>query len=92
MHDGYQMMVCSRCAGIYLGVAVGVWSPFHISIAHFRVLLIATLALMSGHVLLQNLWLGVHHPVRLSTGLLLGGLLGALLSAAIRNMTEQRGP
>ena len=84
------MMVCSRCAGIYLGVAMGVWSPFQLSIAHFRVLLVAALILMAGHVGLQNLWLGIHHPIRLTTGLILGGLLGALLSVAIRNMTETK--
>jgi len=89
-YDGHQMMICSRCAGIYLGVAIGVWSPFRLSIAHFRVFLVGALALMGAHVVLQNLWLGIHHPIRLTTGLILGGLLGALLSVAIRNMTETK--
>lgn len=89
-HDGLQMMVCSRCAGIYLGIALGVWSPFRISVTHVRVLLVLALTVMTGHVVLQHLWLGIHHPVRLATGLLLGGLLGALLSVAIRNMTAPK--
>jgi uncharacterized membrane protein len=88
--DGHQMMICSRCAGIYLGVAVGVWSPFRISLGHFCVLLMIALAVMGAHVVLQNIWLGIHHPVRLTTGLILGSLLGALLSVAIRNIAETR--
>ena len=68
------MVVCSRCAGIYLGLVLGVALPLpRRSLARGRALVIAAIALATLDVLTQDL--GLHapfHPVRLATGLLLG--------------------
>ena len=71
---GAPMVVCSRCAGIYLGLVLGVALPLpRRSLARGRALVIAAIALATLDVLTQDL--GLHapfHPVRLATGLLLG--------------------
>lgn len=68
------MVVCSRCAGVYLGVALGVALPLpRRLLPHGRALVIAAIVLATIDVATQDL--GLHapfHPVRLATGLLLG--------------------
>ena len=83
---GEPMVVCSRCAGLYLGVVLGValplprrWLPYG------RALVIESIAFATIDVLTQDL--GFHapfHPVRLATGLLLGWTGCAFMMGTLR--------
>ena len=92
---GAPMVVCSRCAGVYLGVALGVALPLpRRRIRYGRGLVIAAIALATLDVITQDL--GLHapfHPVRLATGLLLGWtgcafLIGTLRSERARESSD----
>jgi uncharacterized membrane protein len=84
---GAPMVVCSRCAGVYLGVALGVALPLpRRLLAYGRGLVIAAIALATLDVITQDL--GLHapfHPVRLATGLLLGWTGCAFLIGTLRS-------
>ena len=84
------MLVCSRCAGIYAGAALGVfwWGKIPQTIGKW--LVISTSGLMVTQVLLQTYWLGIRHPQRLLTGVLLGLVAGALLGSALSRKDESR--
>jgi uncharacterized membrane protein len=82
------MVVCSRCAGLYLGLALGVALPLPRRVLpRGRARVIASIAIATIDVVTQDL--GLHapfHPVRLATGLLLGWsgcafMIGTLRSA-----------
>jgi uncharacterized membrane protein len=83
--DGVPMPMCSRCAGIWLGLSVSVvaaWPP--VSIRVLRVVFPIALVLMAIEVFTQDMgWHPVFHPTRVLSGLLVsvpfGGALGALL-------------
>jgi uncharacterized membrane protein len=77
---GVAMPVCSRCAGVFAGVAVGalLLRP-RLSAAAWRWVITATVALMALDVATQDL--GVH-PVWHATRLLTGALFGYALAAA----------
>lgn len=80
------MVVCSRCAGIYLGLALGVALPLSRRLLpHGRALVIAALAIATLDVATQDLGLHApYHPVRLATGLLLGWTGCAFLIGTLR--------
>jgi len=83
---GVPMLVCSRCAGIYLGVALGALlpSPRWLPRLGCRLMLLAGAA-MTVDVITQDL--GLHapiHAVRLLTGLALGWTASAFLFAVLK--------
>jgi uncharacterized membrane protein len=70
---GAAMCVCSRCAGVYLGILIAALWPWRASTTRMRTVLTAGLALMIADILSQDL--GVHapwHAVRLATGAIVG--------------------
>ncbi len=88
---GVAMPLCSRCAGVFAGAALGalaVWP--RLSPRGHRLLVTAAGAAMLIDVLTQDL--GVHpvwHATRLATGLLFGYAVGAAaLAALLRASTE----
>lgn len=89
---GEAMPVCSRCAGIFTGLALGAITCWpRLTIGRARVLLALGGLLMVADVLMQDL--GVHpvwHPTRLITGIIVGWLgCAALMTAIIRESTEK---
>jgi uncharacterized membrane protein len=87
---GVAMPVCSRCAGIFSGLALGaalVWP--RIDIRYARIGLVVAGLLMIADVVTQDT--GLHppwHATRLATGALLGWIASAALVSAI--MRERR--
>jgi uncharacterized membrane protein len=83
---GAPMVVCSRCAGLYLGVVLGVALPLPRRLLPYgRALVIGAIAVATLDVLTQDL--GLHapfHPVRLATGLLLGWTGCAFMIGTLR--------
>ncbi len=83
---GAPMVVCSRCAGLYLGLAIGVVLPLpRRLLPHGRALVGAAIALATIDVVTQDL--GLHapfHPVRLATGVLLGWSGCAFMMGTLR--------
>ena len=82
---GVAMPMCSRCAGIFGGLALGGLLAYpRITVSRARWLLLASCLLMLADVLRQDLYTGgVIHPLRIITGVALGfsatlGLLAAL--------------
>lgn len=83
--DGVAMPLCSRCSGIFLGVALAaiVGRPI-LAMKTWRVLFVIACALMLTDVVTQDL--GIHpvwHPTRIASGVLVGyfmviGLLSGL--------------
>jgi len=83
---GAPMLVCSRCAGVYAGVALGalLWLPRRF-LPRGRALFLGALGITVVDVVTQDL--GLHppyHPVRLATGLLLGWSGSAFMIGALR--------
>ena len=83
---GSLMPICSRCAGIFAGLAVGglIALP-HFSMARTRVLLALTAILMVADVVTQDL--GIHpiwHTTRLATGIAMGYVLAVGLLSTLR--------
>ncbi|MFT3830398.1 MAG: DUF2085 domain-containing protein [Opitutaceae bacterium] len=84
--SGVAMLVCSRCAGIYAGVALGAvlpaprcWAP------HARKLLfLAAVPLLADVISQATGAMPILHVTRLMTGALAGWLASALLFAALR--------
>ncbi len=86
------MVVCSRCAGVYLGVATGavITLPKRL-LPHARYVLILAGSMMGLDVLTQEL--GLHDPwnaTRLLTGAIGGWSLAALAITALSLEREQR--
>ncbi len=83
---GAPMPVCSRCAGIFAGLALGAVALWpRLSLRAARLALFGAGAAMALDVALQDL--GLHplwHATRLATGFALGGLGAAALFSAIR--------
>ena len=71
---GALMPVCSRCAGVFAGLAVGaVIARPRLPMPAWRALLMAAVALMVADVITQDLGLRpLWHPARIATGFLLG--------------------
>jgi uncharacterized membrane protein len=83
---GVAMPLCSRCAGIFAGVAVGalVAAP-RLSARAWRWVVTATAALMAFDVATQDL--GIHpvwHATRLASGALFGYAIAAACIVALR--------
>jgi uncharacterized membrane protein len=85
-YAGVPMPLCSRCAGIFAGLALGalIMRP-RVSIARWRILVAVASALMLLDVVTQDL--GVHpiwHVTRVASGLLFGYAIGAACLLAMR--------
>lgn len=82
---GVEMLVCSRCAGVYAGVMLGaLWPMPRAVFARLRPVLVAIAALAVLDVALQDLHvLPVGHARRLATGLLLGWAPAAAMTRAL---------
>lgn len=82
--SGEPMCVCSRCAGLYLGLTVGfLFGSLGVADNRFSRLFIAAMTMTVLDVGTQDL--GLHppwHVVRLLTGLLLGWSVAAWMVAA----------
>jgi uncharacterized membrane protein len=87
---GVPMPLCSRCAGIFAGVALGaIFALPRIPLARWRAIIAATGALMLLDVVTQEL--GVHpiwHLSRVLTGALFGYAIAVAVITALRG--EQR--
>jgi uncharacterized membrane protein len=83
---GAPMPVCSRCAGIWLGMSVSAAIAWPVlSMRALRIVVAIAAVLMLAEVVTQDLGLHpVFHPTRLATGLLLsvpfGGALGGIIT------------
>jgi uncharacterized membrane protein len=92
--ESVPMPLCSRCAGIFLGVAIAavIGRPL-LSLRAWRWAFLGACALMVTDVVTQDLGLHpVWHPTRVATGVLVGygmviGFLGALARDAARDKT-----
>lgn len=83
---GVLMLVCSRCAGIYGGVALGAVLPALSFMRHRgRWWVLVAAVLMGADVAAQHFgWMPVWHPSRLGTGLLLGLVVSTFVFAVLR--------
>jgi uncharacterized membrane protein len=83
---GAPMVVCSRCAGVYAGVALGAVIPLASRwLTHGRAFVLASVVLALVDVVTQDL--GLHppfHPTRLATGFLMGYAASAFMVGWIR--------
>jgi uncharacterized membrane protein len=84
---GDSMLVCSRCAGLYAGVALGALLPLpRRLLPRGRALVLGAIAVTLVDIVTQDL--GLHpplHPVRLATGLLLGWSASGFMFSALRS-------
>lgn len=92
---GAPMVVCSRCAGVYAGVALGALVPLGARLVdRGRALVLAAVALAVVDVATQDL--GLHapfHPTRLATGLLMGYAASAFMVGwLVREARQRRAP
>lgn len=88
------MPLCSRCAGIFAGLALGalIMRP-RVELARWRVLVAAASALMVLDVVTQDL--GVHpiwHATRIASGLLFGYAIAAACLVAMRRSADEGAP
>lgn len=83
---GTLMPICSRCAGIFAGLAIGaVIARPHLTLARTLVLIGIASALMVLDVVTQDL--GIHpiwHPTRIATGIAVGYVLAVGLLSTLR--------
>jgi uncharacterized membrane protein len=84
------MLICSRCAGLYLGVAIGALVPLAgFFLRHARRALALAVGATVLDVVTQDLHLHApNHPVRLATGFALGFVASAFMLGTI--LREQR--
>lgn len=88
---GAPMPLCSRCAGIWLGMSVSAALAWPVlPVRALRVTVVVAAALMLAEVITQDLGLHpVFHPTRLLSGLLLsvpfGGALGGLIKRELQD-------
>lgn len=90
---GVSMPLCSRCAGIFAGLALGslIQRP-RLEIARWRILVVVAGALMVLDVVTQDLGLHpVWHATRIATGLLFGYAIAAACLLAMRNAAGDAG-
>jgi uncharacterized membrane protein len=90
-YAGVPMPLCSRCAGIFAGLALGalIMRP-RIDLARWRILVAIATALMLLDVVTQDL--GVHpiwHLTRVASGLLFGYAIGAACLLAMRRAADE---
>lgn len=83
---GVAMPLCSRCAGVFGGVALGALAAWpRLSTRGYKLLITAAAAAMLADVITQDL--GLHpiwHPTRLATGLFFGHAIGAAAIGALQ--------
>jgi hypothetical protein len=92
--DGVAMPLCSRCAGLFAGVALGALACWPaLSLARWRLIMALTFALMIAEIAAQDLHLHpIWHATRLLSGALFGYALGAAtIGALYRNAREDAG-
>lgn len=86
--EGVTMPLCSRCAGIFLGVAIGaaIARPL-LTTRRWRWIFAGVCGLMLADVVTQDLgWHPVWHPGRIATGVLVGyAMVVGVLSALARD-------
>ncbi|MEZ4308111.1 MAG: DUF2085 domain-containing protein [Polyangiaceae bacterium] len=93
--EGVPMPLCSRCAGIFLGIAIGaaIGRPI-LELRTWRWAFVGAGALMVADVVTQDL--GIHpvwHVTRVATGLLVGyGMVIGFLSALARDKRRDAEP
>ena len=82
---GTPMVVCSRCAGIYAGIALGAVMPsFDFMARHGRLLLWVALFIVLSDVFVQNYLLhSINHTLRITTGFIAGWTASAFLFSSI---------
>lgn len=82
---GTSMLVCSRCAGIYGGIALGAMLPaFGFMVRRGRLVFLISLGAMLLDVLTQDAGLHpLNHALRLATGLMVGWSASAFLFASL---------
>lgn len=82
---GGPMVVCSRCAGIYAGIALGAILPSpRFSARHGRLAVLIALSMVLLDVGIQNYLLhSVNHAFRLATGAIAGWAACAFLVASM---------
>ena len=82
---GWLMPLCSRCAGIFGGIALGAIVAWpRLSLRTWRPVLIVTAAIMVAEVITQDLGLHpVFHPTRIATGVLLGYAMAAAFTTSV---------
>ena len=90
---GVSMPLCSRCAGIFAGLALGalILRP-RVEIARWKILVAAAGALMLLDVVTQDL--GVHpiwHATRIASGLLFGYAIAVACLLAMRSAAGEAG-
>ncbi len=82
---GAPMLVCSRCAGVYAGVFLGVLMTLpRRLLGHGRAIVLGAMAAALVEIGAQDL--GLHapwHPTRLATGLALGWSASAFMFASL---------
>lgn len=93
-YAGVPMPLCSRCAGIFAGLALGalIMRP-RVDLARWRIVVAVATALMLLDVVTQDL--GVHpiwHATRVATGLLFGYAIGAACLVAMRRAGGEEKP
>lgn len=94
LFGGEEMPLCSRCAGLLLGAALGalIRRP-QLQGARLTVALTFGAGVMFLHVIAQEAgWIAVHHPSRLATGLLLGWVASVGLATYARPWPRTRVP
>lgn len=86
--QGVLMPVCSRCAGIFAGVAVGALLALPaLSRRAWRIAITVAAAAMLVDVVTQDLGLHpVWHVTRLATGIAFGYMLGAACARALHGL------
>jgi len=91
---GVAMPLCSRCAGIFAGLALGALCPWpRLGLRAARAALAVAGLVMLLDVLAQELsWHPLWHSTRVGTGVLLGHLMACTLFAAIRRERPQPAP
>ena len=89
---GEPMMVCSRCAGLYAGIAAGALLPLPRRWLSFgRALFCAALGLNLIEFGTEALGLrSLSHPPRMAVGALLGWVMAALAVTALRQERGKR--
>lgn len=83
-----SMLVCSRCAGIYLGVLISmIFVLFHkIPALNLKVFVIATLPLITDVLLTTLQVYNYFQPLAFATGLLFGGMLCLFFLLELENI------
>ncbi len=80
------MLVCSRCAGLYAGIAIGAVTPIpRFVVTHGRAIVLAALAVTVLEIAIQDL--GLHapwHATRLLTGAVLGYAASGFMFGVLR--------